>query len=147
MSATIRFTGGAELARNLDALSTRLSRQIQRQALKEAGEPIRQMMAQRAPIEPGAPDLAANIVISTARPKGWGSTVVAIAIGPAKDFFYGFFQEYGTVHHRAQPFVRPAYDQQVVSGRTLNQIKEFLWRALISRGFAGTRGSGGGVGD
>jgi len=142
MSTILRFTGGAELQRNLDALSTRLSRQVQRQALTEAADPIRTTMAQLAPRAPGPPDIAANIVIGPARlPQQ-----VAVGVGPAKGFRYGFFQEYGTVHHRAQPFMRPAFDRHVASGATLKLILGSLWRALIGRGFGSARSGGGGTG-
>lgn len=142
MSTTVKIIGGAELQRNLDALSTRLSRQVQRQALVEAAEPIRTSMAQMAPRAPGAPDIASNIVIGTARlPRQ-----TAVSIGPAKGFFYGFFLEYGTVRMRAQPFMRPSFDRHVVTGSTLKALMGSLWRAIIGRGFGSTRASGGGTG-
>lgn len=145
MAASMKITGGVQLARNLDELSKRLSRQIQRQALVEAGDPIRLAMAQLAPREPGAPDLADNMIISTVRPKGWGNAVV-IAIGAAKEFFYARFQEFGTAQHRSQQFARPSYDRHVGGGSTLKIITSALSRVLIQRGFGSTRSSGGGTG-
>jgi HK97 gp10 family phage protein len=142
MTPSLRFVGGAELQRTLEALSSRLSRQVQREALTEAAQPIRLTMAQLAPRAPGVPDIAANIVIGTARLL----RQIAVAIGPAKGFRYGFFQEYGTVRHRAQPFMRPAFDRHVVSGATLRLLIGSLWRALIGRGVGSTRASGGGTG-
>jgi len=142
MSTTIRFTGGAQLQRNLDLLSTRMSRKVQQQALVEAAEPLRTTMAQLAPRAPGAPDLADHIVIGTARlPQQ-----VAVSVGPAKGFFYGFFLEYGTARQRPQAFMRPAFDRHVASGLTLKVIMGSLWRALIARGFGSARTSGGGTG-
>ena len=96
-------------------------------------------MAQMAPREPGAPDLADNIVISTGRvikPKGSDSHAAAVNIGPEKRFFYGFFQEFGTVHHGAQPFVRPAFDGGVT--KALSDMARALWTALAARGISRT---------
>jgi HK97 gp10 family phage protein len=106
-----------------------LSRTIQRDALLAGGESIRASASAYAPHAPGAPDLRENIVMSNARPDD-GS--VGIAVGPAKDFFYGLFQEEGTVHHGAQPFMRPALDGEAQT--TIGIIGEHLWDALASRG-------------
>jgi HK97 gp10 family phage protein len=35
-------------------------------------------------------------------------------IGPTKDVWYGIFAEYGTAHHGAQPFLRPAADNNFI---------------------------------
>ena len=37
---------------------------------------------------------------------------VVVRIGPSKDAFYGLFQELGTVHHPAQPFLLPAFEDR-----------------------------------
>jgi HK97 gp10 family phage protein len=137
----VKFEGGAELASALGELSNRVSRSVLRAALVEAGEPIRGTAAAIAPREPGAPDLADNIVMSNARPED-GS--VGIAIGPSTDFFYGSFQEFGTSRHGAQPFLRPAFDSGWKAA--LGVVRGALWRALIRRGLAGTRGSSSGGG-
>lgn len=137
---SLKIEGGDKLARELRGLSNRVNRSVQRQALEKGGEIIRASAASMAPREPGAPDLADNIRISTARPDD-GS--VGIAIGPTKGFFYGFFQEFGTSHH-AQPFMRPAWDANMA--RSLKVITSSLWEALIRRGVFSTRGSGSGVG-
>ena len=41
---------------------------------------------------------------------GTGKSVLVMA-GPTKAAFYGLFQEFGTAHHAAQPFMRPAWDR------------------------------------
>jgi HK97 gp10 family phage protein len=137
----LKLEGSKELQKALESLPNRVSRSVQREALRSAGEPIRALAAALAPREPGAPDLADNIVMSNARPED-GS--VAIAIGPAKKFFYGIFQEHGTSRHGAQPFMRPAFDSE--GGRALRAISQELWRALVKRGAVGGRGSSSGGG-
>jgi HK97 gp10 family phage protein len=137
----MRIEGGAKLAATLRSLPDRVNRSVQREALREAGELIRARASAMAPRAPGAPDLADNIGISNARPE---DGAVAIAIGPTKGFFYGYFQEFGTSRHGAQSFMRPAFDGE--GGRGLKVIMASLWSALVRRGFGSTRGSGGGVG-
>lgn len=128
MKVSYRVEGGKELARALDQLSTRVSAKVAREALTEAAEPFQKTATQLAPVEPGAPDLKANIVISPVRGQ---DAMATVAIGPAKGFFYGFFQEYGTVRHGAQPFMRPAFDSQVQA--VLTRMSAAAWRILAGR--------------
>lgn len=132
----VKFEGGPELVRALESLSTRVSKRVMREALESAGEPIRLAMQQKAPREPGAPDLADNMVIGNARVEGLldDSQTAAVAIGPSKGFFYAFFQEFGTVHHPAQPFARPAFDEGVA--RAIRDIAASMWTALAAKGIS-----------
>lgn len=138
MKMTWRFEGGAELASVLNGLPKRLSRRVMRNALETAGEPIRRDMSQLAPREPGAPDLAEHIVIGQARADGLinDDQAVAVAIGPEREFFYGFFQEEGTAFHGAQPFARPAFDRG--TDAALMAIARALWTELAAVGVSRT---------
>lgn len=138
---SMKVEGGDRLARTLRELPQRVNREVQRAALREGGELIRARASSLAPRAPGAPDLADNIGISNARP---GDGSVAIAIGPTRGFFYGFFQEFGTVRHRAQAFMRPAWDSE--GPRALKVIAAAMWTALIKRGVGSGRGTGTGAG-
>jgi HK97 gp10 family phage protein len=142
MQTDLRLTGGDQLASALLGLSSRLSLSVVNAALREGGEPMRASAAEHAPRAPGAPDIADNVVMSPVRQTEKHGT--GVAIGPSKDFFYGTFQEFGTAHHGANPFMRPAFDG--TSRQVVGLVGSALWRALIARGFAGGRGSGGGVG-
>lgn len=136
MKVSLRLEGGAELAATLRALPTRVSRNVQKEALFAAAEPMRSRMARLAPREPGAPDLADNIVISGGR----GGTdkltglekAISVAVGPSKGFFYGFFQEFGTSRHGAQPFARPAFDSE--APKAVQALARALWVELAGRG-------------
>lgn len=134
MKIGMKFEGGAELAKLLDQLSVRTSANVMRAALKEGGEAIRAHAASIAPRAPGAPDIADNIGISTANPRG---EAAAVKIGPTKGFAYGLPQEFGTVHHGAQPFMRPAFDAK--AGAALNLIGLAIWRALLQKGIGSAR--------
>ena len=134
---SMQMSGWKELGARLRALPEAYTRTVVIDALKEAGEPMRARMAQLAPREPGAPDLADNIAISVANRLGdvgggrWEARhdeEHAVAVGPTKGFFYGLFQEYGTVHHAAQPFMRPAFDSE--SSKALTILTQELWKPL-----------------
>jgi HK97 gp10 family phage protein len=126
---TMSFEGGTELAKELDRLSTRLSKPIVRGALAEGGAPIQKRMGQLAPHEPGPPDIRDNIGMNIARRS---EEMAALVIGPVKGFAYGLPQEIGTIHHAAQPFARPAFDEQ--APKAIPIIGQALWRELAARG-------------
>lgn len=132
---TWRFEGGRELEAALSQLSTRLSRKIVTEVLHEAAEPLRMDARRMAPHAPGEPDLRDHIETMTGRAgeRSYGTfTGPLVAVGPTKGFFYGFFQEFGTRHHGAQPFMRPAFDANVP--KALDILSRGLWRELAARG-------------
>lgn len=148
MKFSVKFEGGVELAAALNALPKRVGRRVLLQVLKDVAEPMRAAMASKAPREPGAPDLADNMAISVAQRIGsvdggkWEKateTQAAVAVGPAKAFFYGIMQEYGTVRHGAQPFARPAFDQH--AQKVLTEIGRRLWIELAAKGISRSAGS------
>lgn len=146
MSTTVRglkVLGSEQLVTNLQQLSRRLSKKVVTEALLLAAEPMQQIAAQLAPRRPGEPDLADHIVVMPVDDKR-NRRDVSVAYGPSREFFYGIYQEYGTGHHRAQPFMRPSFDR---GGRTaVNRFKSEVWAALIRRGFGSARAGGGGGG-
>jgi HK97 gp10 family phage protein len=134
MKIAMRLEGVSELVQAFDGLPKRLTNRALYELLTDAAEPMRASMASFAPREPGAPDIADNIVISKTRRKAdvRDGQEVAVAIGPSKGFFYGFFQEFGTVHHGAQPFARPAFDSEWETA--LEIIRTDLWTILAGHG-------------
>jgi HK97 gp10 family phage protein len=136
MIVKVNFEGGEALAKTLNSLPDAYSRKVILAALKEGGEPIRAMAAQLAPLGE-TENLSENMTISVTNQLGstaggrWRArdeTEHAVAVGPSKHEFYGLFQEYGTVHHGAQPFLRPAFDAQGQTALTI--IGDALWWAL-----------------
>lgn len=122
---------GRDLAEALSKIPLRVSKRMLREALAEAiGEPMRKRMAQLAPHEPGPPDIRDAIVISNARLRD----EAGVYVGPARGFFYGYFQEFGTANHSAQPFVRPAFDSE--GPRGLGPMGAAIWRELAGRGIS-----------
>lgn len=136
MQIRVKFEGGAELAKTLNSLPAIYSRKVVLEALTEGAEPIRDTAARLAPLGE-TENLSEHMTISTAIRIGstaggrWrpvDANEFAVAVGPSKHEFYGLFQEYGTVHHGAQPFLRPAFDQE--RGKALTIIGDALWWAL-----------------
>lgn len=133
MKGSFTFTGGPELAANLRALPKAVSRSAAIDALLEAADPMVTVARRTAPREPGAPDIADNI---EARPGRGGKDefgderMPSVAWGPVKGFYYGYFQEFGTVKHSAQPFMRPAFDSQ--KERSISVLMRRLWENIQS---------------
>lgn len=138
----MRFEGGEELARTFDQLSVGVTKRVWQGALYEGGEPIRKRGASNAPHAPGAPDIRANIVMSTVRASRYDAAA-ALAIGPARGFAYGLPNEIGTFRQPARPFMRPAFDSE--APKALPIIGQALWRELAARGIQRSATVNGGV--
>jgi HK97 gp10 family phage protein len=104
---TVRVYGVKALIRKFESLEESVAGQTLEQAAMAGAEVVRQEASRRAPRRTGM--LAGHIV---AELKEGSAERVSVAIGPDKDAFYGMFQELGTVHHPAQPFLRPALDEK-----------------------------------
>lgn len=148
MKTSFKLVGGPDLEKRLRELPAAVSKNVQRQALMKAGEPIRATAANLAPRDErsNAPHLADNIVIGKRSLTKAGDNETLVEVGPAlqpSDHFYGFFQEFGTATQSAQPFMRPAFDAEV--GRSLNIVMAELWTSIRKRlGFGGGRSTTGG---
>ena len=136
MKASFSLSGGPDLAKRLQQLPDALSRDVQLAALKAGAEPIRAAAAVKAPRSHGpGPHMADDIVIgvtSAAKLEKQGRfTETVVVVGPSHtphDHFYGLFQEYGTAHHAAQPFMRPAFDTEAQA--SLARILAALWAKI-----------------
>jgi len=143
MSASLH--GAADLRKRLSELPQAVSTKVQRQALLTGAEPLRAAAAALAPRDEqsSGPHLADNIVIGVQSRRKLGQSGLSasemdlagegtiVEVGPAlqpSNHFYGRFQEFGTIHRAAQPFMRPAFDAQ---GRTsLRLVMASLWAAI-----------------
>lgn len=133
MKTTLSFQGGAELARTLNALPTKVQREAALDALEAAAAPMVSVARKLAPRRPGHPDIADNIEIQRGRGgvDSFGDRRAdSVAWGPLKGFFYGHYLEHGTVHASAHPFMRPGFDQNVT--RSLDILKARLWENIES---------------
>lgn len=105
MAKQVRIRNADELARRLREHGIDVKNGLSAAALA-AGEVIREAAAAKAPRRTGF--LADEIVVGEPVTDGGR---VSVAVGPSEDAFYGIFQEVGTAHHAAQPFLRPAIDE------------------------------------
>lgn len=131
MIGKVSVQGDRDLARALNALSEKVKKQHLTAALLEAGEPMRARMADLAPRGDVAPHIRDHIVMQPVT-KVEGVRVhedqAAVAIGPEKGFFYGWFHELGTVKLSPRPFVKPSFDAE--QRGALSRIAGFIWNRL-----------------
>ncbi len=124
----MKFEGGQELAAALDKLGMKLSKKVLVEALKGAAEPIRKAASAHATRRSPAPDLADHIGVGKAE---YGDQAT-VKIGPTKGYAYGLPLEIGTVDTAAQPFMRPAFDENIE--RTIKLVSDAVWVELAGQG-------------
>jgi HK97 gp10 family phage protein len=125
----VSVQGGAELARNLTALGTAISRPVSIAALGAGARLIRDEARRLAPRRPPLPDLADHIDLVVVPSEDSPSAhETRVGIGVPEEFFYDFFLEYGTTKMPARPFYRPALDAQ--GAAAIEAIQAHYWEAL-----------------
>lgn len=129
MQATIKLTGMRELERKLALVKGSTAKNKMRRVLREAGEPVARKARGLAPEDEG--DLRESIDVSPLLnrsqrrqfPKG-SFADLEMHIGPS-GLVQGITQEFGTIHHAAHPFMRPAWEGMEM--RTLDTIGALAW--------------------
>lgn len=142
MKTSMRLDGGQAIAKALQGLSQRITTKVKRDALDTAAQPMARRMSQLAPKSEEAPHLKEMIGVGT-NARGQDVNETAVAIGPTRSGYYGSFQEFGTAHHGAQPFARPAFDE--TAPKCLALVGAAFWTELAARGIrqASSASSGG----
>ena len=100
--------GIEHLEAKLKELELSIQRKMLTTSLKEAADITRTRAAELAPYLTGR--LKEHEIVVTV-PSQSNAQTALIRVGPAKDAFYGLFDEIGTAHMTAQPFLRPAFEQ------------------------------------
>lgn len=140
MKTRVKIEGLKELDRALGELPKATGKAVLRRVLKKAGEPIARDMRAKAPDDPATSgnDLKSSIAVSTklsgrqrkmhrkAFRNDKASAEVFVGAGPLPQ---AHLQEFGTVHHRPQPFARPAWDGN--KNRALSIIKDELGDEIL----------------
>lgn len=128
----MKVEGLKEVETALRRLPDATAKGIMRRVLREAGKPIADAARQLAPVAEG--DLRDSIAVSTKlsqrqrkkhRKGGKDDVEVFVGAGPHPQ---AHMQEFGTVDHPAQPFMRPAWDQN--KRGALDGIKAAMWREI-----------------
>lgn len=125
MSVTVKVEGLRELGEAMRALGAEMGKKIASSMTSAAAGVIRKDAITRAPehdephtvdgvlVQPG--NLKKNIVrkkVSKSKTRLTSEHIVTVR-GKRKDGYaarYGRLQEFGTVHHAPQPFLRPAFE-------------------------------------
>ncbi len=113
--------GDDELVRKLQGLARKATAAQARAALMAGALPIQTAAAQKAPVLTG--NLRRSIHTETAET----SDGVVARIGTNVE--YGPAQEFGSSRNRAQPYLRPAYDER--KGEAMGEIERAL-RAMVA---------------
>lgn len=132
MSVTVKVEGLKEVQTALRRLPDATAKNVIRRVLRKAGKPIADRARELAPVDDG--DLRDSIGVSTKLSKrqrklhrkgGRDDIEVFVGAGP---YPQAHLQEFGTVDHPAQPFLRPAWDQH--KRAVLDGIKADMWAEI-----------------
>ena len=105
---TIKIEGLAELEDALLNKTVREARSAMRAALRDAGNVMRNAIAQRAPIRTGflAKNIVTKIQLSVKEDEG------KVSVGPSRQAFYAGFIEFGTKKLQPpRPFITTAFTE------------------------------------
>lgn len=122
--ATVKIDGLAQLRDGLAELPKATSNNVLKRALTKAAEPIRADAERLAPKLKGG--LARSIKVGTKLSKSQKSkhkkqSPVEVFVGPSGST-KSITQEFGAAHHAAQPYMRPAWDNNV--GKALATVRD-----------------------
>lgn len=109
---TAHVEGLDELERMLEELTPKAAKAAVRRAALKAGEIWQEAIEERAPRRTGF--LSEHITIKTKTTGGDDDSTggITVLVGPEKSAFYAMFQEFGTKHQPAKPFIGPAYEEK-----------------------------------
>lgn len=107
----MEIEGLDELLGKMDGLPLVLQKNLIARSLRKGAEPIRAGAEQLAPDDPTTPGsrIKEGMMITVSDQTAEGATA---KIGPSRKAFFGQFEEFGTSHQAAEPFLRPAFDEK-----------------------------------
>lgn len=100
------------LLKQLDDLASLVtSKKLIVRALRAGAEPVRERAEQLAPDDPTTPGsrIRESMMASVTDQTGIGAVA---KVGPSRKGFVGQFQEWGTAHIAAKPFLMPAFEEK-----------------------------------
>jgi len=121
-----RVDGLRELDAALQQLSSRMSKTVVERTLIKAAEPVERTAKALAPVLTGSlrDSLSVGRKLSNRqRRRSRRESEVEVFVG-ANALPHAHLQEFGTINHAAQPFMRPAWDQH--KGEVLDSIAQLL---------------------
>ena len=141
-SVTVKVDGLAELGMRMKSLSEDVNKKIGRAGVAAGAGLIARAARAKAPVDTG--NLRKNIITKRIPPGESTLTseyIVTVRQGKLtqkqrakglEDAFYGRFVEHGTAKTAAQPFLRPAYDENKM--KAVETIKERIAARLAKAG-------------
>jgi len=133
----IHVKGLRELNKALNQLPEAVRGDVLEDVLTETAKPFAEIAQQHAPVLTGFLKGSIGVVTEFKTSK---SVQVAIRAGAINRPPYGFYQEFGTAQHGAQPFMRPAWD--ALKRRAPAMIRAALRKRIAQAAAAiGRRGS------
>ena len=132
MATSITLKGFDKLERGLLALPDEIARKVAQDSVRKGAVIIQREAQARAPVQAGdrvhristskrakkyskgrKPGfLRASILVRLNRAATTAGSPLVYSIGWSKDAYYGLFQEFGSRHQPARPFLRPAADSK-----------------------------------
>lgn len=128
---TVKVEGLKELERALKELPRATAKNVMKRVLMQAGQPVADKAESMAPVESGALQKAIGIGGKLTRRQKASSpkqSAVEVYIGVGRALPQGHLQEFGTVRHGPQPFLRPAWDGGKMA--VLEDIKSLTWAEI-----------------
>lgn len=132
MEVQITLKGERHLVSQLQKLETAAAKKARVGALTHGAVVVRADAAALAPraerlSHPAVGHLADHIIIKTTVNK---KNETVVSVGPDSDHWYGVFAERGTPHHEAQPWLRPALDENedIVQERIISYLRAEIKR-------------------
>jgi HK97 gp10 family phage protein len=134
---TVQLHGFRELEAALSELPKATGKNVLRRVGKKQLLPLQHRAEQMAPDDPATSglDLKASFGIQEEKArrargavKYAASTGISFKMGVKTAAFHGWFQEWGTVNHAANPFMRPTWDAGVEP--MLEGLKDDLWTEI-----------------
>lgn len=141
-TVTVKIEGLSQLGARMKELSADMNKKIARAATGAAASVIKKAATSKVPRDTG--NLAKNVIAKRIPPGESGLTsqhIVTVRQGKLtekqkgsglQDAFYGRFVEFGTVNMPAQPFLRPAFDEN--KERAIQAMKDRIASRLAKAG-------------
>ena len=123
MAVVVR--GTEDLLNKLESLTRVAAAEALMQSLVNNVEPTRQLASEKAPIRTGR--LRMHEIVKSVPPLS-SRFIAVVRVGPDMSAFYGLFDEIGTAHMRAQPFLNPAFEATYES--VYDHVAEDFKRAI-----------------
>ena len=119
------ITGHKELQRAFGELPKSMTKQVIVSALKKVSKPIVKEARDKAPKRTGKG--AKSIKARTNK----NLKPIGISIGPDRKNFHMMFVEFGTINQAAEPYLRPALDNN--KGRIPKEFGKVVWPVLLKK--------------